>query len=235
MLRSFFLSIFKGIPREEYDLITALNVALLDEKAKALKLGELEAKITNKYPKVEKLYGARPIPPEVERILTDPRIFFTPYDSKLTKIAKSLEQGPSDDDKVYQAFKWVRKNIKYKYDKDNFGSSEFWSFPFETLSRKTGDCDSQSILLANLCLVMGVPYWKLRLTCGPVKGGYHAFLTYYVESEDKWVLMDTTYYPNHKHPKDRPSYKQETNYFDTIWFSWDQKFIYQKSHKNWIA
>lgn len=196
---------------------------------------EMEDYLTNKYPKVEKLYGARPIPPLGKRILVDPRVFLTPYDSKLQKIVRGLKlEGLDDDEKVYKCFLWVRKNIQYKYDKDNFGSDEYWSFPFETLYHKKGDCDSQSILLANLCLVAKVPYCKLRITVGPVEGGYHAFLTYYVESKKHWCIMDVTYWTNSKKPADRPNYKDETKYFEEVWFSFDQKYVYQKGHKTWV-
>lgn len=240
-IRNLLLKLGDGVKREDYDSIVSDSLRVMDEYNSLLDTlkkkqdkNKLEKEIINKYPSVEKLYGARPLPPEGSRILIDPRVFFTPYDSKILKICKKISNNGTDDDKIYQAFKWVRSNIKYKYDKDNFGSVEYWSFPFETLIKEFGDCDSQSILLANLCLVAGVPYYKLRLTVGPVKGGNHCFLTYYVESKEKWVIMDSTYWPNALKPNQRKDYKDEDHYFKEIWFSFDQKNIYQKGHKNWI-
>jgi len=226
---------FNLITRESYDQVTDLLIQYQDEENARITVGHEEHHITSKYPTVKKLYAGRPLPPKNQKVMIDPRILFTPYDSKLWDIVKKLDlTGMSDDDKVFACFKWVRKNIKYVLDKNNFGSSEYWSFPYETLAKRAGDCDSQSILLANLCLVAGVPYHKIRLTCGPVKGGYHAFLTYYVTEHEHWTIMDTCYWPSYEKVKDRASYKYEDNYFDQIWFSWDQENVYQKSHKTWI-
>jgi len=225
---------FNLITRESYDQVTDLLIQYQDEENARITVGHEEHHITSKYPTVKKLYAGRPLPPKNQKVMIDPRILFTPYDSKLWDIVKKLKlDGLSDDDKAFACFKWVRKNISYKFDDKNFGSSEYWSFPYETLAKKAGDCDSQSILLANLCLVAGIDYYKLRLTCGPVKGGYHAFLTYY-NSEGIWIVLDTTYWANTLHPSKRKSYHEEKKYFDTIWFSWDQENVYQKSHKTWI-
>jgi len=208
--------------------------SLLDVYKKAASSDELEKEITSKYPKVNQLYKARPLPPKNTKIRIDPRVFFTLEDSELKKIVNKMNVNKKpDDEKVLSCLRWVRKHIRYLQDDKNFGSAEYWSFPFETLSKKKGDCDSQTILLTNLCLIAGIPYFKLRITVGPVKGGYHAFLTYYVESADKWVIIDSTYYPNYKKPADRLDYKDEKNYFEEIWFSFDKKYIYQKGHKNW--
>lgn len=233
-IRNLLGGLFNLVPREEYDLVVGKNLIFQEEIDREIDQKHLENYITGKYPKVEKLYGARPIPPLNKRVLVDPRVFFTPYDSKVLKIVKKLKlDGLSDDEKAYKLFLWVRKNIKYKYDKDNFGFDEYWSFAFETLSRKFGDCDSQSILLANLCLAAGIPYYKLRLTVGPVKGGYHCFLTYYDESRGFWILLDTTFFVNTLPICKRKQYKDEKNYFKEIWFSFDLKHVYQKSHKDW--
>ena len=123
------------------------------------------------------------------------------------------------------------KNFKYVGDKETAGMNEFWQFSYESLQTKKGDCEDGAILLHNILLAAGIPYWKLRLSAGWVqtgnKKGGHAYLTYYSEENDKWVILDWCYWPNLKAIIDRPDYKDEPKYLD-IWFSWNKKFCYTK-------
>ena len=106
----------------------------------------------------------------------------------------------------------------------------------ETLNLMTGDCEDGSILLANMLLIAGIPYWKIRLTAGLVddgKGnaGGHAFLNYFYENPDdskcKWILLDWCYYPNELPIENRADYKDELYYKET-WFSWNKIYSYAK-------
>ena len=80
-------------------------------------------------------------------------------------------------------------------------SGENWSFSYQTLGRKNGDCEDGAILLYDILRNAGIPAWKLRLNAGfwnpNGTGGGHIWLSYYVESQfwkskrdDKWVLLD---------------------------------------------
>jgi hypothetical protein len=60
----------------------------------------------------------------------------------------------------------------------------------------THNCEDGAILLANMMLKSGIPYWKIRVTAGNVtepstgKDVGHAYVTYYCAETDKWVLLD---------------------------------------------
>jgi hypothetical protein len=80
-------------------------------------------------------------------------------------------------------------------------SGENWSFSYQTLGRKNGDCEDGAILLYDILRNAGIPAWKLRLNAGfwnpDGTGGGHIWLSYYVESQfwkskrdDKWVILD---------------------------------------------
>ena len=83
-----------------------------------------------------------------------------------------------------------------------------------------------AILLANMLLVAGISNWKVRIVTGfvfePVskKQVGHAYVTFFDEENEKWVILDWCYYPNIKKIIDRGEYKKETMYQD-IWFSFN--------------
>ena len=78
---------------------------------------------------------------------------------------------------------WVQHNIISKPDK-----TEFWQFPFETLAKRTGDCEDKAILLANLLLASGVESWKVRLNVGMTNAGSHCWVTWFDGQE--WIPLD---------------------------------------------
>jgi hypothetical protein len=45
---------------------------------------------------------------------------------------------------------WVANNIRYEYDSDVHGVSEYWQLPIETNGLRTGDCEDYAILLCSL-------------------------------------------------------------------------------------
>lgn len=187
---------------------------------------ELEAHYNNKYPKIDIFYAGRQLPTKKKNVELDVRNFFMLNDAKVKEIANSIPTEETDDLNALACLKWVLSNIKYVSD-DTKGSLEFWQFPYETLHYKNGDCEDGAILLANLMIMKGIPYWKVRLSAGNVKGGGHAYLIYYCESEEKWVILDTSYWTNTLQIKDRKNYKDEENYLG-VWFSWNLKYSYSK-------
>ncbi len=87
-------------------------------------------------------------------------------------------------------------------------------------------CEDGAILLANLLIIAGVPNWKIRINCGNVLEPIskmqigHAYLTFFDEENEKWVILDWCYYPNLKKIIDRGEYKKESMYQE-VWFSFN--------------
>ena len=156
------------------------------------------------------------------KFLIDPRILFTPIDNSLPTI-----HGKNNDEIALNSLKWVKMNINYSYDKNVYGENEWWAFAYETLNNKKGDCDSQSILLANILLHNGVPAWRVRIVAGDVKyrgkTAGHCWVTYLKEENNKWYVLDATYYFN----SNGKLWKRAEKYIDT-WFSFDTENIYIK-------
>ena len=198
------------------------------------KINPLEKKLNNKYPKKTIVYKGRSIPNYGNYELGVRNFFVNSNSSELQKIAGKWKKLP-DDEKAVECQKWVKKYIKYVSDKKQYGMSEYWAYPSETLKTKRGDCDDQAILDANLMMASGIPYWKIRLSAGNVydkKGkpmGGHCFVCYYVEEKDYWVAHDTTFYPDLRPINQRSDYKESILYGKgEVWFSWNKNFSFSK-------
>jgi len=173
---------------------------------------ELEDYWNNKRSKVKITHPAR------DRIAIDPRIFLG-LDSTLYYPTKG-----SNDEKAQLCLKYVAKRITYVGDK-----KENWQFAYETWKRRKGDCEDGAILIAVMMLMAGIPYWRIRLNAGNVKGGGHAYITYLRETDNKWYIMDWCYW--YDESKDyKKTWDEAKNYFG-IWFSCNQKYCYGRKEK----
>ena len=188
--------------------------------------GDMEAFFNNKYPKTDIFYAGRSTPSIHGNVKLDVRNFFNLYDAQVRDVANNIATEDTDDKTALNCLSWVIDNIKYVLDTTK-GATEYWQFSYETLKFKTGDCEDGAILLANLMISKGIPYWKIRLTAGSVKGGGHAYLVYFCVAEERWVILDWCYWPNKLPINTRKDYKDEDNYYG-VWFSWNTKYAYSK-------
>jgi predicted transglutaminase-like cysteine proteinase len=200
----------------------------LPQKAKEVSRSDiLRDYYNNKYPTKPVYYRGRVLQGSNTRFKVDVRDFFSLNDENLNNIVKSLKLGAqTDNQKALNCIKWIIQNFPYKSDTTNYSQREFWCMPYESLFKKSGDCEDGAILLANMLLVAGIPNWKVRIVTGFVfepiskKQVGHAYVTFFDEENEKWVILDWCYYPNIKKIIDRGEYKKETMYQD-IWFSFN--------------
>ena len=219
----------KGLEEEKASLSfalerCALSLAELREKfKKGEKEEEMEKYYNNKYPKKNISYVRRETDGQYS---VDVRSFFQYRDYHLPTIT-----GKTNDEKAYNSLMWVMKNIKYVADKTAYGFPEYWAYAYQTLKRKVGDCEDGAILLANIMMKAGIPYWRVRLNAGSVNGGGHCYVTYCRETDDKFIVLDWCYWANKKPISERPLHKDERNYSDEkrnfyIWFSWNERYAF---------
>jgi hypothetical protein len=210
------------------DVIDSLNSQVISLKNRLNELEQTSPKeeyYNNKYPKVDLTYLRHEIDGDYQIDLRD---FFMLQDASIPVV------NGTDDEKALKGLLWVIDNIKYISDSstDTYKVNEYWAYSYQTLKHKKGDCEDMSILLANILLKSGVPYWKVRLSAGNVDDGLgnsggHCFVIYYTEIGDRWVLLDACYYPNRNEILLRKEYKEETYYKD-VWFSWNQRYCFSK-------
>ena len=219
--------IIQSLKDTNEDLIERISV--LSEIVDGYEGGnEKEEYHNNKYMKTNINYSRH----ETDGIYNiDIRNYFQTYDNSIP-----IMKGESDDVKAYKSLVWVRQHVKYKADKETYGYSEYWAYPYQTIKRGIGDCEDGAILMANIMIRSGIPYWKIRLCAGTVykkdgsEAGGHAYLTYYCESKDRWVTLDWCFYPTNSLIENRPDYKNEIIYGNgKVWFSWNQRFCFAKS------
>lgn len=213
------LSYYKSVNNSLYTRLANCknNVNILENNYKELskknnklvkeleKFGESEeAKFwNNKYPKANIQYTGRTWGTSKDMIPIDVRLLITPQDYHIHDILEeeSLYVNGTDYDKaVIKIYKWIKNNYyRYVYDKNNYGVSEFWEFPFEIMERKDKDvdaafdCDSWANFMASFYVAAGVPEWKVRVVVGTSQLGGHS--TVYVHSDDtnKFHHLNSTY------------------------------------------
>lgn len=181
---------------------------------------QLEAYWNGKRPKNNSYkYSARPPLDGDKNTSVDPRIFFNHNDSVIP-----IVRGDSPDEIANNALLHVIDKVTYTTDPTQFKKNEAWLFPFETLKLRKGDCEDGAILLANIMIKSGIPYWRVRLNAGDVQGGGHCWVTYLTEN-NLWVVLDWCYWPRESLNL-KKTWKKAEKYFD-IWFSWNEKYIFK--------
>lgn len=148
--------------------------------------------------------------------------FFNKNNSKVFALS-----GKDNDTKANNALKWVKYNVSYILDKDLHNENEWWQYANETLELKKGDCEDGAILMANIMIKSGIPPFRVRLNAGDVKGGGHAYVTYLREKDDKWYLLDWSYWYNES-VNFKKKWVDAKKYFG-IWWSWTNYAVYKKA------
>lgn len=78
---------------------------------------------------------------------------------------------------------WVGNNIEYEYDSNQFGKTDYWLLPWETIEKGQGDCEDQAILLCSLLRADGWGSDEVYVVFGLVNNG---------ESGHAWVCLKLT-------------------------------------------
>jgi len=157
----------------------------------------------------------------------DPRTYLNPNDCTVPIVPKKVKDKGYDAIAKYCHDK-VILTIKYKSD-----SGENWKFAFETKTDKKGDCEDGAILLANMMLRAGIPYWRMRINAGWVyhtdsEQTGHAYVTYLAE-DNKWYVLDWCYWPMKSVDLQMPWAEAEGKYF-SVWFSFNTQYLYKKDN-----
>jgi len=198
------------------------SLVLTDAENQIIELKKLIVKnpnedlTNNKYPKIDIHYLRHETDGDYQ---IDVRQFINPFNYLLPKLAGQ------DDDLALQCLKWVISNITYIEDKKDYNYDEYWAYSYQTLQRKKGDCEDGAILLANILLSNGIPYWKIRITAGDTTFGGHAYVNYFYEKGNYWVTLDWCYFKNMNPINQRIDYKNDKLY-GNVWFSFNSKYAF---------
>lgn len=194
-----------------------------------------------KHPVAYVPYSGRPIPHKGglfsgtdKAVKQDVRSFIWDREFLLQKLAMEIRMaGPQDQDAIAQRCQqWVVRNIKYVSD-ETLGAAEYWLYPIELIALGQGDCEDGANLMASLMVMAGLERWRVRVACGEVAGGGHAYTTYCAEIDNEFRILDWCYWQD----SDvlvwkKPLIPMCDNYFggDKTWFSYtiDQAYSHQQ-------
>ena len=138
-----------------------------------------------------------------------------------------VNKDDSNDEKMYKIEQWVIENFDYEYDIKNYGEDEHWATPSETLRKGKGDCEDGAFLIHSLGLNAGVPYDRLRTygglviyenENGGIESGGHAWTSYKSEEDNKWRVLDFSFFPTDKPINERQGMTEDMKYFDDYFF-----------------
>ena len=153
------------------------------------------------------------------------QIYLQYPNSSLQRLADQITEGyASDDGKATAIVRWVLQNFPYRTDEDNYGYDEIWVPPTFSLAQGSGDCEDGAFLIHSLLLHAGIDHNRIRTYGGFVDAGEgaasggHAWTAYRRESDDEWVVLDSSYYPNMLHVDDRPRMKDQSMYVDNFFY-----------------
>ena len=142
-----------------------------------------------------------------------------------------VNAGDSDDIKMEKIQQWVVDNIGYMTDEEQYGYEELWVPPVMLLKTKKGDCEDGAFLIMSLGLNAGVDPERLRMYGGFVDAGPgaasggHGWVAYRRESDDEWVAVDFSYYPDLRPMDDRTPLKDDKKYVDDYFFITNQYIV----------
>jgi hypothetical protein len=109
--------------------------------------------------------------------------FLTANNSAVIRKVRDLGNNPK------RCYRFVVENIKYKSDESNYGKSEFWAYPEETLRRSSGDCEDSAFLIASMFMVLRIECF-VRTAYLIDYGSGHAWC--YFKLNGQWAPAETT-------------------------------------------
>lgn len=142
-----------------------------------------------------------------------------------TLVDAIISPGDDDDAKAQKILDWVKTNITYKSDLENYGRMDYWALPTQTLNKRAAECKGGAFLIHAMMLSAGIPSNRIKTMGGVVMTndftsplGGHAWTIYKRETDDQWVDMDWCYYPE---PvgyslENEEAFKTDKNYQDVF-------------------
>ena len=170
-----------------------------------------------------------------DRFINDPILVNTwlQYPNDIIRYLAMQLVHPQDPDdvKMEKIQRWVVDNIEYMTDEDQYGYEELWVPPVMVLRTQKGDCEDGAFLIMSLGLNAGVDPDRLRMYGGFVDAGPgaasggHGWVAYRRESDDEWVAVDFSYYPDLRSMDARTPLKNDQKYVDDYFFMTNQYFV----------
>lgn len=156
------------------------------------KINLLENQSGNKYKVVSSYTVDLDLKNENAVFLNSIQIIKWDNESKAVKKAKDLTKNmKNDEDKVKAIYEYITKNFTYDFDKLSELTPDYVPDLDKTFESNKGICYDYSSVLAGMLRSIGIPA-KLVKGYAPNVKEYHAWNEVYIQSQGKWVTIDTT-------------------------------------------
>lgn len=103
------------------------------------------------------------------------KLYITPNDPLVLQTLTNITMNPLIPDWI-EIRDWVANNIEYTADSEAHAVKEYWQFPNETLTLRTGDCEDFSILLCSLLRANGWNENEVYVVIGAKDELYHGWV-----------------------------------------------------------
>lgn len=107
-------------------------------------------------------------------------------------------QSASEPEQLKGINTFFNANIRFVSDQNNWGASDYWATPLESLGKNKGDCEDYSIAKYTFLRSLGIPDERLKLTYVKARiGGSHSkvfqahmVLSYYKSPTAEPMILD---------------------------------------------
>lgn len=141
-------------------------------------------------------------------------------DSVLTNILLEFNLlGDTDDETILNILRWVKDYYVYVGDVETYDAKEYWATFKESFNLRVGDCEDGAIAVFLLARTAGIQPEKVKIACGNVVGGGHAYVLYTADDGMQYPI-DWCYWTKLYGFERRKSIWEEPNYLfgKDIWF-----------------
>ena len=116
---------------------------------------------------------------------------------KLESLLVQLKSAP-ESEQLKRINDFFNANIYFVSDQKNWGNSDYWATPLESLGKQKGDCEDYSIAKYTFLRSLGIPDERLKMTYvkaqigGPHSKVYqaHMVLSYYETPSVEPLILD---------------------------------------------
>ncbi len=124
---------------------------------------------------------------------------------ELESLFNSLRSA-SEQEQLQRINTFFNDHIDFVSDQDNWGASDYWATPLESLGKNQGDCEDYSIAKYTFLRALGIPDDRLKLTYVRAQiGGSHSkvfqahmVLSYYESPTAEPLILDNLISEIHK-------------------------------------
>jgi len=183
---------------------------------------DLNKKLLEEYPSKDIFYKGRTLRGQNKRVNIPVQLLITKEDPRIKRDLKKWGFWDSKEDyetlipKVYK--KIFTEYFSYQYDKNAWGISEFWEFPFEMFEKgfkKGYDCDSWAHFIVSYLRAL-IPAGKVWVVVGDCKLGGHSTVYVYSDKDQRFHHLNSTYGSIYKKISKYPTHDDAENGKDNL-------------------